>query len=75
MFLLVLVWCTRGCTCSVGHFDGAIRSEMRVFSEFPRFIDQNIDTFRGKKVMMYCTGGIRCEKASAYLKTKGIDQV
>ena len=60
---------------SVGHFDGAIRSEMRVFSEFPRFIDHNIDTFKGKKVMMYCTGGIRCEKASAYLKSKGVDEV
>ena len=41
---------------SVGHFDGAMRSDMRVFSEFPRFIDNNLDKFAGKQVMMYCTG-------------------
>ena len=49
---------------------------MKNFAEYKHYIDKNLDRLRGKsEVMMYCTGGIRCEKASAYLKMNGVDQV
>lgn len=59
---------------AVGKFTGAITPAIRRFRELPAFIDQNIDLFKDKQVLMYCTGGIRCERATAYLNTKGIAQ-
>jgi predicted sulfurtransferase len=56
----------------VGRFEGAICPPVRYFREFPAYIDENVDLFKDKQVLMYCTGGIRCERASAYLKEKGI---
>lgn len=56
----------------VGHFEGAIKPEIRYFREFPEYIDKNLEQFKGKQVFMYCTGGIRCERASAYLKLKDV---
>ena len=50
--------------------------EMRRSTEFPQWVDKNIDKLRGKKVLMYCTGGIRCERASAYLTSEcGLEDV
>lgn len=51
----------------VGHFDGSIDPGMTHTAQWPRFVDQHLEELRGKRVLMYCTGGIRCEKASAYL--------
>ncbi|CAE7940242.1 Tstd2, partial [Symbiodinium sp. KB8] len=59
----------------IGHFDGAIHPEMKAFSQYPQYIEKHLDQFENKPVMMYCTGGIRCEKASAFLKAKGVDEV
>ena len=56
----------------VGHFEGAIKPEIQYFRQFPEYIDQNLELFKDKQVLMYCTGGIRCERASAYLKLKGV---
>ena len=42
------------------------------FRELPEYIDTHLDQFKDKQVLMYCTGGIRCERASAYLKSKNI---
>ncbi|MFL2756576.1 MAG: rhodanese-related sulfurtransferase [Dehalococcoidia bacterium] len=60
----------------IGHFKNAIDPQTETFTEFPEwitgFIDQNLED---KKIAMYCTGGIRCEKASSYLKSKGIEDV
>lgn len=56
----------------VGRFEGAICPPVRYFREFPNYIDENLEQFKDKEVLMYCTGGIRCERASAYLKEKGI---
>jgi predicted sulfurtransferase len=53
----------------VGRFEGAISPDMRVTSEFGPWCDQHVDLLRGKQVLMYCTGGVRCEKASAYVRT------
>ncbi len=47
----------------------------RKFSDFTKVIDDNIDKLKEKKILMYCTGGVRCERASSYLRTKGLDSV
>ena len=59
----------------IGNFKGSINPKTRFFSEWPAYVEENIESFKGKKVLMYCTGGIRCEKASAFLKSKGCDDV
>ena len=51
----------------VGHFDGAIDPGMTHTAQWPRFVKNNIQQLQGRSVMLYCTGGIRCEKASAFL--------
>lgn len=53
-----------------GQFTGCLAPNIRKFSYFPDYIDQNLELFRDKKVLMYCTGGIRCERGSAYLRSK-----
>lgn len=53
-----------------GQFTRCLAPNIRKFSYFPDYVDQNLDLFRDKKVLMYCTGGIRCERASAYLISK-----
>lgn len=56
----------------VGHFEEAITPNTKTFREFPAYIDQNLEQFKDKQVLMYCTGGIRCERATAYLKSKNV---
>ncbi len=58
-----------------GTFARAVDPRTRSFGEFPHFVDQNLDPKRNRKVAMFCTGGIRCEKASAYLMHKGFEEV
>ena len=48
---------------------------MRRSTEFPKWVEKNKSKLRDKKVLMYCTGGVRCERASAFVKNKGIDDV
>lgn len=55
---------------SQGQFTHCLAPNIRKFSYFPDYVDQNLELFRDKKVLMYCTGGIRCERASAYLISK-----
>jgi predicted sulfurtransferase len=59
----------------VGKFTGAVVPPVNRFREFPAYIDQQAEELKDKTVLMYCTGGVRCERASAYLKQKGIDKV
>ena len=56
----------------VGTFRGAITPNIKKFSEFPTFIDENLDKLKGKRIVTFCTGGIRCEKATAYMIQKGL---
>lgn len=56
----------------IGTFKNAITPDIKNFRELPEYIDRNLEQFKDKDVFMYCTGGIRCERASAYLKRKGI---
>ncbi len=59
----------------VGTFKGALDPETTSFREFPDYVAKNLDPKKNKKVAMYCTGGIRCEKSTAYLKEQGFDEV
>ncbi|MGB8467535.1 MAG: rhodanese-related sulfurtransferase [Candidatus Babeliales bacterium] len=56
----------------IGKFKDAVVPNIEYFRELPTFIDAHQDMFKDKEVLMYCTGGIRCERASAYLKSKNI---
>jgi len=56
----------------IGAFKNAITPDINNFRDFPAYIDQNLDLFKDKEVLMYCTAGVRCERASAYLKKKNI---
>lgn len=56
----------------IGTFKDAITPNINHFREFPEYIDQNLEQFKDKEVLMFCTGGIRCERASTYLKIKGV---
>ncbi len=58
----------------IGAFENALKPSIDKFRDLPEYIDENLDIFKGKQVLMYCTGGIRCEPASAYLKSKGVAQ-
>jgi UPF0176 protein len=59
----------------IGTFPGAIDPNTQNFSEFAAFVDQAFDPGQHRKVAMFCTGGIRCEKATAYLRSKGFEDV
>lgn len=59
----------------VGIFEGALDPDMKIFTEFPDWVEQNLDPAKHKKVAMFCTGGIRCEKASSYMLAHGFENV
>ncbi|MES2337356.1 MAG: rhodanese-related sulfurtransferase [Pseudomonadota bacterium] len=59
----------------IGTFAGAIDPATASFSEFPDWLRANRDRLAGKRVAMFCTGGIRCEKATAFVKAQGFDDV
>lgn len=59
----------------LGHFRGAIRPEIRSFRELPQWIRDNKEQFMEKRVLTYCTGGIRCEKFSGWLVREGFKDV
>ncbi|MCJ0974458.1 rhodanese-related sulfurtransferase [Pseudomonas sp. PS1] len=60
---------------AIGTFDGAIDPQTKSFREFPDYIKAHYDPARHKKVAMFCTGGIRCEKASSYMLGEGFEEV
>ena len=59
----------------IGTFPGALDPGTRTFSEFPEFAEGTLGSLRDRKIAMFCTGGIRCEKATAYLRANGFDEV
>jgi len=59
----------------VGIFEGAIDPDIKIFTEFKDYVSENMDPAKDKKVAMFCTGGIRCEKASAYMLAQGFENV
>jgi UPF0176 protein len=59
----------------VGTFKNAINPNTVSFRDFPKFVETNLDAGKQKKVAMFCTGGIRCEKASSYMLSQGFEEV
>ncbi|HEY7885709.1 MAG TPA: rhodanese-related sulfurtransferase [Cellvibrionaceae bacterium] len=60
---------------AIGTFARAIDPETETFREFPAYVKQHLDPAQHKKVAMFCTGGIRCEKATAFMKEQGFNEV
>ena len=60
---------------AIGTFKNAVNPNTTSFREFPQWAADNLDKTKHKKVAMFCTGGIRCEKSTAYLKEQGFDEV
>ena len=59
----------------IGSFKGAVNPETDTFRDFPEFVKKNLNPEKHCKVAMFCTGGIRCEKSTAFLKQQGFDEV
>ena len=60
---------------AIGTFDGAIDPETKSFGEFPAWWEANKERFHNKRIAMFCTGGIRCEKSTNYLIGQGVEDV
>ena len=60
---------------AMGSFAGAIDPQLARFSDFPQWLERNRSALEGKTLAMFCTGGIRCEKATAYAKRLGFEDV
>ena len=59
----------------VGQFKNAISPNTKTFREFPEYVERELKDKKDKKIAMYCTGGIRCEKSTSYLKSLGFNEV
>ncbi|MDP1765893.1 MAG: rhodanese-related sulfurtransferase [Methylotenera sp.] len=59
----------------IGTFKGAVDPKTTTFREFPEYVAKHFDKTKHKKVAMFCTGGIRCEKASSYMMDQGFEEV
>lgn len=60
---------------AMGTFEGAVDPKITKFSEFRDYTSRELDPLKHRKIAMFCTGGIRCEKASSYLLARGFDEV
>lgn len=60
---------------AIGTFEGAIDPQTRSFGEFPAWWAENAERFHNKRVAMFCTGGIRCEKSTNFLLGQGVEEV
>jgi UPF0176 protein len=72
---VVLIDTRNGYEVDIGTFRGAIDPQTATFREFPGYIKENFNPAKHKKVAMFCTGGIRCEKASSLMVEQGFEQV
>ncbi len=59
----------------VGSFKNAINPDTKTFREFPQYVQENLNPEQHKKIAMFCTGGIRCEKSTAFMKEQGFEEV
>jgi UPF0176 protein len=72
---VVLIDTRNGYECDIGTFRRAIDPHTTNFREFPAYINNNFNPAKHKKIAMFCTGGIRCEKASSLMVERGFEQV
>ncbi|XP_063045161.1 thiosulfate sulfurtransferase/rhodanese-like domain-containing protein 2 [Engraulis encrasicolus] len=68
----LLLDCRNFYESKIGQFQQCVAPDIRKFSYFPDYVEENLSLFADKRVLMYCTGGIRCERASAYLRSKDV---
>ena len=59
----------------VGSFEGSINPKTKNFSKFKQYVDKNLSENKNQKIAMFCTGGIRCEKASSYMLNMGFKNI
>jgi UPF0176 protein len=59
----------------IGTFAGAVKPQLETFSDFANYVKEQLDPEKHRRVAMFCTGGIRCEKASAYMLQQGFPEV
>ena len=71
---LVIIDCRNQAESAIGIIEGALRPPVDRFRDFPAYIDKHAQAFKDKQILMYCTGGVRCERASAYIKSKNVAQ-
>lgn len=72
---VILLDCRSDYEHSVGRFKGALTLDIENFRDFPQRVQELKQKYKDKKVITYCTGGIKCEKASAYLLEQGFEDV
>ena len=72
---IILIDTRNGYEVDIGTFPNAINPQTKSFRDFPEYVKKNLDSRKNKKVAMFCTGGIRCEKASSYMMKEGFDEV
>lgn len=72
---LILVDTRNDFEVEMGTFAGAVDPRIKKFSDFKEFVQKELDPSRHRKVAMFCTGGIRCEKASSYMLKEGFGEV
>ncbi|MFM8003473.1 MAG: rhodanese-like domain-containing protein, partial [Dolichospermum sp.] len=60
---------------TIGTFKVAENPQTQTFRDFPEYVEKHLDTSKHQKVALFCTGGIRCEKASSYLLSQGFAEV
>ncbi|MBI2429870.1 MAG: rhodanese-related sulfurtransferase [Ignavibacteriales bacterium] len=59
----------------LGHFKDAIRPPVKSFRDFPQWIRENLSHYKDKTILTYCTGGVRCEKLTAFMLSEGFENV
>ena len=72
---VVLIDTRNGYEYDIGTFRGAANPHTTSFRQFPAYVQKNLDPVKHKKIAMFCTGGIRCEKASAFMLEQGFEEV
>jgi UPF0176 protein len=60
---------------NLGTFKNAVNPDLENFRDFPKYVEENLISKKNKKIAMFCTGGIRCEKSTSYLKKLGFNEV
>ena len=61
--------------CKMGTFKGAVNTHIKNFTEFKKYVEQDLKNYKQKKIAIFCTGGIRCEKASSYMINQGFKDI
>lgn len=71
----VIIDARNGYEAKIGKFKNSVTPSLANFRDFPKFVEEQLSQYKDKQVVTYCTGGVRCEKASAYLRENGFENV